>query len=585
MNIGGDNMRFWLGDITMPLRHGMYRHRNIMVPMRDGIKLATTVFRPLSGREPYPSILIRTTYGGIDFSLVKFFVKNGYVVVAQDVRGRYFSEGDVYSPHRYSRIDGYDTIDWIVQQDWSSNKVGTFGYSYLGENQIMLAAAKHPNHIAMITIGAGGAIGKAKESYGYFGIYENGVLNLATTLGWFTAAGATKHKIPPRPLNYETKMKTEMAGLPIFQLAKRVVPFQTGYEDFVSHPLTDSWWEEEGFISSDDTFSVATLHVNDWYDQTVHDTFRLAEHMAEHASHPRAKAQHILIDPGVHCSAGKLREGLVKIGEMEFQYKDIDFKNIYLKWFDYWLKGQRIKLPPRFRYFVINAGTWDSSSKWPPANIKFRRYYLSERGELTLVKPEPKENTRCPAVDQFIYNPLYPVPTIGGPICCTYRPGDIAGALDQRQLKGRDDILIYTSDELNSDLDLIGNVKATLYVSTTAADTDFTLKIVDQYPNGKAYNLQDGVVRLRYREGIGKPKLAKPDVIYPVELELRPIAYRFKEGHKIAVYISSSNFPRLARNLNTGEDEYKSSTIIVAENSIYRSDMYASCIELPILVK
>ena len=576
------NFRSLLGDMYLPLRYGIYRERNIMVEMRDGIKLASTIYRPMS-EGSYPAILIRTTYGGIDFNQIKCFLENHYVVIVQDVRGRYRSQGASYDPHRYSRPDGYDTIDWIVKQKWSSGKVGTFGCSYLGESQILLAATNHPNHIAMIAGGAGGAIGKARNSYGYFGLYENGVLNLASALGWFTAEGATNFKITPQPPDYAAKIRTEMIGLPVVQLARKTVPYATGYDDFVSHSLTDRWWEQEGYIDGHDSFSAATLHVNTWYDQTVHDTFRLAEFMAENAKHPRAREQCVLIDPGVHCQAGELQNGLMQIGEMKIQYKKLDFMKIYLDWFDYWLKGKKVDLPPRFRFFLIHANSWKSSDQWPPANVQLQNFYLNSERNLSLSKPELHiDSGTGEASDSFIYDPLNPVPTIGGPVCCTYMPDDIAGALDQSTLKSRDDVLIFTSGALKSDLDLTGNAKAILFVSTTALDTDFTLKLVDQYPNGPAYNLQDGVVRLRYRAGIDKPKLAVPGEIYRIELELRPIAYRFKKGHRIAAYISSSNFPRLARNLNTGEEEYKSQKTKVAENRVYRSNMHMSYLELPV---
>lgn len=574
-------LRLRLSDITMPLRHGIYRDRSIMVPMRDGVELSMEVHRPLSGKGPYPAILIRTTYGATDFSLNKFFVKNGYVVVVQHVRGRYRSQGDSYSPHSYSRSDGYDTIEWIVQQRWSSGKVGTFGCSYQGEAQIILAAANHPNHIAMIADGAGGAIGKAKKSYGYFGVFENGVLNLASALGWFTAEGAIYYKKTPRPDDYEMKMAMEMEGLPVSELAGRIVPYKTGFDEIVSRSLTDSWWDEEGYITEYDTFSAATLHVNTWYDQTVHDTFRLAAHMSERAVHPRAKSQHLLIDPGIHCGAGKLEKGPVQVGEMIFHYEDPDFFQIYLDWFDYWLKVKERSLPSRFQYFLIHGSRWETSRQWPPEKTEFRRFYFQKEGALGLDTQElTPENGET--FDGYVYDPLDPVPTIGGPICCTYRDVDIPGAIDQGYLKTRDDVLIYTSEKLESNLDLIGNAKATLYVSTSALDTDFTVKIVDQYPDGKAYNLQDGVVRLRYREGIDNPRLANPEEIYRVELELRPIAYRFRAGHRISVYVSSSNFPRLARNLNSGNAEYQDDVIVKASNSVYRVDPYASYIELPI---
>lgn len=577
------SLKHWLGDFSMPLRYGMYRERNIMVEMRDGIQLATDVYRPLSGG-PFPVILMRTTYGGTGFELNKFFVDNGYAVVVQDVRGRYGSQGEMYSPHRYSRSDGYDTIDWIIKQEWALGKVGTFGCSYLGESQIILAAAKHPNHIAMIAGGAGGAIGKAKKSYGYFGVYENGVLNLASALGWFTSRGATYFNTTPSYAEYSKKVQSEMAGLPVKEIASNVVPFKTGFDDIVSHKPTDGWWDQEGYIDSHDTFSTATLHVNTWYDQTVQDTFRLADYMAGNIDNPRAKKQHVLIDPGNHCEAGKLSDGIVKIGEMQFEYSHQNFKIIYLNWFDYWLKGAKVQLPPKFQYFVIHANNWRSSNQWPPAKVQYQNLYLNEKGKLNQSKPEiigATDNGQM--VDSYTYDPLDPVPTRGGPICCTFREGDIAGAVDQSELKSRDDVLIYTSNELDSDHDIIGNMKAILFVSTSATDTDFTVKVVDQYPNGKAYNLQDGVLRLRYRRGVDKPKLAKPGEVYQVELELRPTAYRIKKGHKIAVYISSSNFPRLARNLNTGKEEYQTKETTIATNSIHRSNGYPSRIELPVV--
>jgi hypothetical protein len=170
---------------------------------------------------------------------------------------------------------------------------------------------------------------------------------------------------------------------------------------------------------------------------------------------------------------------------------------------------------------------------------------------------------------------------MGGAICCTYRDYDIEGAVDQTPLKAREDVLIYSSDALTTDIDLIGNVKAVLYVSTSAIDTDFTLKIVDQYPSGESYNLQDGVIRLRYREGVQNPKPTEPGRIYRIELELRPIAYRFRAGHRIAAYISSSNFPRLARNLNTGDNSLETTEVEVAKNSLYFNDMHRSYIEIP----
>lgn len=582
-SVGTDKVVTFASDLTMPLRHDMESFRNVMVPMRDGVRLATDIYLPAGAENPYPVIYIRTTYGGIEFRHIKNFVSHDYAVVVQDVRGRFDSEGRYESPYWTAGRDGYDTIDWIVSQPWSTKKVGTFGCSYLGETQIILAAENHPNHIAMIASGAGGAIGKAKDSYGYFGVFENGVLNLASGLGWFTAETAKAFKIPTRPDTYEERIRTYMDHLPISKMAEKIVPYETSFNDIISHPLTDPWWDEQGSIDSSDEFSAATLHINDWFDQTAHDTFRLAEHMADNARHPRAKSQHVVIAPGVHCGADKLKPGEVTIGEMSFKYIAKDFGQLYIDWFDHWLKDKRKKLPPRFEYYSIHSDQWVTSAKWPPSSTSNQRYYLLPDHHLANGPPESNGSLAFQrAYEEFTYDPRDPVPTMGGPICCTYRPQDKPGPFDQTPLKSRQDVLVYSSEVLMEDKELIGNVKVVLFVSTDAHDTDFTVKLVDHYPDERAFNLQDGIVRLRYRNGIKNPRLVEPGHIYRIELEMRPIAYRFKKGHRIEFHVSSSNFPRLARNLNTGKDEYSDSEIFVATNRVYLSGENHSYVELPI---
>ena len=570
----------WFADSIMPLRHGIHRQQNIMVAMRDGTKLATDIYLPLFSGDSFPVILIRSTYGGYDFQEIKYFVKNGYAVVFQDVRGRFRSQRHYYTPHRYSRDDGYDTMEWIIKQKWSSGKIGTLGYSYLGENQIILAAAKHPSHICMIANGAGGAIGDAKESYGYFGIYENGVLNLASALGWFTSNGVVDQNVTPVPKNYREKIISNIIKLPVIELAKQIVPYQTGFEEHVAHSLTDPWWREQGYISTEDSFSTAGLHINTWYDQTTQDTFRLAALIMENKVHERAGHQYVIIDPGNHATTGRYKDGIIRIGEMEVEYKELDFLKIYLDWFDYWLKDKKSSLPPRFQYFLIHSGKWKTADTWPPPETKTIRLYLNEGGELLWEKPPTDQNKTV--FDRYDYNLLFPVPTIGGSICC-FNGNEESGAFDQAPIKSRSDVLIYRSDVLQNDFDFVGDAKASIYISTDSPDTDFTLKIVDEFPDGTSYNLQDGVVRLRYRNGVERPQLAIPGNIYNIKLIFRPMAYRFKSGHRISLYISSSNFPRLSRNLNTVDDSNTTKEARVAINSIYRNKNYPSYLEIPII--
>lgn len=576
------SLKQWLSDVTLPMRKGVHVSRNVMVPMHDGIRLSTDVYRPPTRNDRYPVILIRTTYGGVPFDSVKQFVDNNYAVVVQHVRGRYNSEGRFESPYRDSAQDGYDTIDWIVSQAWSTDKVGTFGCSYLGESQIILAARNHPNHVAMIASGAGGAIGKAKDTYGYFGVFENGVLNLASSLGWFTAEGAKDFNITPRPTDYEERMRTYMDSLPVSDIAKKVAPYETGFDDIINHPLTASWWDEEGYTHPDDQFSVATLHINDWFDQTAHNAFRLAQHMAENARNPRAKSQHVLIAPGTHCEADKLKSGNITVGDMSFGYDARDFRQIYLNWFDHWLKQEPIELPAKYEYYSVHSGSWATSDQWPPESATEVIFQLRPGGRLERQAGLDTEHDPGQAYDEFTYDPMDPVPTLGGPICCTYRPEDRAGVLDQRPLKSRQDVLVYTSEPLEQNLALTGNASVVLHVSTNATDTDFTVKMVDHYPDGRAYGLQDGVVRLRYRDGVDQPSLVNPDQVYRIELEMRPLAYVFKAGHRIEFHVSSSNFPRLVRNLNTGNHEYNNANTFIATNRVHFSADTPSYVTLPV---
>jgi uncharacterized protein len=565
----------FIADKSMPWRHGIRRQSAISIPMRDGVKLSAGLYLPKEHARPLPTILIRTTYGGMDFPQIRLFAQSGYAVLMETVRGRYSSEGEYRSPYYRTREDGYDTIEWIVHQPWSNGRVGTFGCSYLGESQVMLAAARHPNHLAMVASGAGGAIGKAKKSYAYFGVFENGVLNLASALGWFTTEGRTDRRVPEVASDYAQRVRKHLGDIPVGRLGRLLGDYPTGFDEFTRHPLTDTWWEEQGYIGPNDRFSAATLHVNSWYDQTVLGSFQLAELMAENSDSDAASAQHLLIDPGQHCSMGKLTAGRAKLGEMEIDYHPVDFNRIYLDWFDHWLKGLPIALPPRYRFFLIHANEWRDSDTWPPKSSQERAFFLAPNR----LQPAPNEGSH---VQDYDYDPNNPVPTRGGSICCTYTSDEFPGAVDQTPLLERPDVLHYASDVLDQPLDVVGSPRAELHVATNAPDTDFTLKLMDIFPDGKMFNIQDAVVRLRYRNGIAHPELASPGEIYPVTFTLRPVAYRLQKGHRLGMQVSSSNFPRLARNLNTGEHEYLGTNIRIAHNQIFTGTRQQSVLWLPV---
>ena len=569
-----DSLRTQLSDWSFPYRFGVSKTSHIMVPMRDGVRLRSDVYLPLKG-EQFPTVLIRTTYEGFESDVSLFLAQQGYAVVHQHVRGRFGSEGD-YRVHAYSGRDGYDTLDWIVRQPWSNGKVGTYGCSFRGENQIILAAENHPAHVALIAEGAGGAIGSAQDSYGYFGVFENGVLNLASAAGWFSVHGRLANLDEAPDTAVAQSLAQHYSALPVAALGEQYIGYRTELDDFFSRKLTDGWWDEQGYISHHDRFSAAALHVNTWFDQTAHDTFRLAEHMRQHAMNERAKQQHVLLGPGQHCQGKNLKSGTISVGQMKFAYTEIDYKQIYLDWFDYWLKDKEVSLPPAYRYFTVHENLWQPSEAWPPLATSERRWFLSE-GQL-LNEPPADDG-----VIEYRYDPADPVPTLGGTICCTGNSVvNKAGLVDQRNLLSRKDVVLFKSEPLDADVKVTGNAKVALRVASSATDTDFTVKLVDVYPDGRHFNVHDGVMRMRYREGVARESLIEPGRIYAIELELRPVSYVFKAGHQLALMVSSSNFPRLARNLNTGGVEYQESGYETAVNQIYFGGQHASFLSLPV---
>jgi putative CocE/NonD family hydrolase len=360
------------------------------------------------------------------------------------------------------------------------------------------------------------------------------------------------------------------------------VEFETDYEDFVSHSLADSWWEEMGYISDKDTFSTPALHVNGWFDQTVGDTFSLAELMKENATNRDGVHQSVIIGPGGHCSFEDASVDMT-IGDLPVPGGHFNYRDLYLSWFDYWLKGIG-PYPPRavpYRIFMLGLNKWLVFDEWPPKSSESFRLYLhsgvkdsSADGILNTLPPTGDE-----VADTFNYNPENPVPTIGGSICCTGNHDDRPGSFDQRRLESRSDILIYTSEVLSQNLTLVGPFDAVLYISSSAKDTDFTIKLIDVWPDGRAFNVQDGVLRTRYRNGFKKEVPLETNEVNRITIRLRPIAYQFNTGHRIRVHISSSNFPRLARNLNTGKKEYTSSAATVARNSVYHDSLHVSYLQ------
>jgi len=594
-----------------PVHAEIRLEKTVLVPMRDGVRLSTDIYSPAGVEGPLPVVMIRLPYNKNRYlglrnpgSDAHFFAGHGYHVVVQDMRGRFESEGE-YLVSAADGNDGYDTIEWISNQPWSNGKTGTFGCSYLGENQIQLSATRHPNHSAAIPLAAGGGYEGTSRQFMFI---DGGVPELASSLSWFWRAGVKHHLKRPEGMT-DLEFRNDAA---LFEPWPHVTPLDfskafwhlpsagivrdfggptSDYEDFFSHSPADPYWDALNYVGDDDQFNVPALHVNSWYDGGVNETLILFNLFRKNASSDHTRDnQFAIISPTAHCMSEQQEnwENAV-IGNLAMGDISKDYFRIYLDWFDHWLKGidNGVTEMPKLQYYAMGANEWRSADTWPLGNTEYQSYYLHSEGDantrggsgtLSTTAPEDKESA-----DNYQYDPGDPVPTLGGAICCISKDAAPAGAYDQAEVENRQDVLVYTSDELDRDLEVTGPITATLFVSSSAKDTDFTVKLVDVYPDGATYNVQDSILRARYREGYEKKVFMEPDGVYRLDIDLHATGNVFLKGHSIRLQVSSSNFPRFVRNLNTGGNNYDETEFVVARNTIHHSAEYSSHIVLPVV--
>lgn len=574
----------------MPLRAaiaGVAIDPHVRIVMPDGVHLAATLYRPRAGQGRLATIYMRLPYGrsryGESLWAAQYFFRHGYAVLVQDVRGTSGSEG-AFLPWRGATADGVATLHWIARQPWSNGKVGTYGCSALGELQYALARAGNPVHAAMITSGAGGGIGSAQGSYEYFGLFEGGVFELASGYGWLSQYGAKSARAPP-PRVADTA--SILQGLPISGLVRRVRPGPNAYDDFLQTPLADRRWEQLDYVSADDRLDVPTLAINTWGDQTLSGTLALAAQAREHPTPGARMRQHVVLAPGNHCEQQDIGDP-GQFGELPVANTQQPYDEWSLRWFDYWLRGRGDGLAglPGYLYFVLGENRWLAADSWPPAAAREQRWYLGGGGHANSAGGDGLLTTRLPAIashDQYLYDPADPAPSRGGPQCCTGNPSDRAGPADQHEVESRPDVLVYTSAPLPRPLRIVGPLHARLVVSSSAADTDFIARLVDVWPDGRAISIQEGALRARYRNGIARPELMVPGQRYQLTVEMRSIAYLLPRGHRLRLDVTSSSFPRLERNLNTGGRNFDETATVVARNRVHHGADAPSFLALPVL--
>jgi predicted acyl esterase len=573
--------------VPMPRpRHAVRLEKDVKVTMRDGVELSTDLHFPEGVDEPLPVVLMRTPYDKSGQRGAgrppRVFAGQGYVVAVQDVRGRHASQGAFRVSSAQEGLDGYDTVTWLAAQPWSNGRVGTFGCSYLGEVQYMLAALRHPSHAAAIPQ-AGCAWGDSGVSA--FGFRRYGVLELAGAFGWFRTNGSKVFPVPPLPpIDYDRALR----DLPVGDLLRTHGGPPSDFEDVASRPASDPYWDYLGQITTEDRFDVPALHVNSWYDPTPRSTLALFNAMRHGAEGPRGRDnQFLLMSPAGHCESEQLRWP-TRIGRRWLGDARFDYWGLYVRWFDRWLKDVEngVTSEPRARLYVMGRDEWRSESEWPLARTRYTPYYLSSGGRANSLHGDGALGPETPtaeAADELVYDPEDPVPTLGGTLCCVGGLDADPGAFDQSETERREDVLVYSTPPLDEGLEVTGPIEATLYVSSSAPDTDFTAKLVDVYPDGRAFNIQEGIARARYREGRDREVWMSPGGVYELRIDLEATSNFFGAGHRIRLEISSSSFPRWERNLNTGGRNHDEARGVPARNRVHHSPRHPSHVLLPVI--
>jgi putative CocE/NonD family hydrolase len=600
-------------------RYDVVTTKNVMVPMRDGVHLATDVYRPSRNGSPvegkFPALLERTPYNKDHMSSANYFVPRGYVVVFQDVRGRYKSEGR-WIPIRDDPNDGFDTAKWIGEQPWSDGIIGTMGSSYDGATQHALAIANAPYVKAMVPR-------NAMSDFGRYGVRHNGAFELrffnwvltmgnaagSNDAGVAAARAASDPAAADALIDMGQRVREYARSLPL-RPGTTPLKFAPDYESWLieamSHGDYDDFWKNAGSSVVDhlaEYKDVPEYHTTGWYDSWGASVANL--NYVE-LRKTKKSLQRLIIGPWIHSSENRSYAG-------EAQFTDdaaLDLMAFHLRWFDHWLKGidNGVDREPPVRIYVMGGGDahktpegrifvgghWREENEWPLARAVPTPYYLHTSGRLS-----PEKATKDRPVT-YVFDPRNPVPTLGGNVSSQ---GTLMfqGAADQRcradfwlcsnsnPLSARNDVLVFQTDPLAGDMEVTGRLVVKLWAASNALDTDFTAKLVDVYPPSAGFaagvelNIADSIVRARYRNGPGKAELLKPGQPYEFTIEMYPTSLVFKRGHRIRLDISSSNFPRFDVNPNTGEPLNNNRRSQAAENTIYLDAEHPSRIILPLI--
>ena len=597
--------------------------RKLMVPMRDGAKMQFDVYRPKNTTGPVPAIFVRTPYNmnywdvtlgaPADMTAQLDAVKRGYAYVGANERGHFFSEGnyDILGP---PLTDGTDEIQWISSQSWSNGKVGLIGCSSTAEWQMAVAAQAPKGLGAIIPQGFGAGVGRVGPYYEQGNWYRGGAVQMLF-IDWLM--GEQNQVRPQMPKN--ATQADLIRAAKSFDLAQRMPPvdwaknfWHLPVKDLIKnvdgpHGIfadsmpgiatggamiqrapNDPAWYRGGLFHDNMKINVPGLWFMSWYDVSVGPNLATYNHVRKTADPAIANQQYAVIAPTLHCSYTRATENTV-VGERSMGDARYDYSALTYGWFDHFLKGENNRLldtMPKVRYFLMGANEWKTSDVWPPRGAESLTFYLSSGGNANTLNGDGVLTTKAPAKDtpdKFEYDPMKPVMSHGGNVCCQANALS-GGALDQREIEARPDILVYTTEPFKEGTEVSGPMTFTVYVSSDRKDTDVTVKVIDVYPDGRAYNLDETIQRVRYREGYDKkPVMMEPGKVYKVPLQPMTTSNYFPAGHRLRIEVSSSNFPRFDRNLNTGGNNYDETTGLVAHNAVHHSAEYPSSLQITVV--
>jgi len=543
---------------------------DLRIPMRDGVVLYGVLYRPVEG-DRFATLLLRSPFDTqrplyVDWAIR--FAQSGYAVVLQDVRGRYES-GGVFEPYIHETEDGFDTHQWLVRQPWCDGTIGTFGISYPGFTQILPATLRSPHLKALVPTA------NQEDNYGH--LRFNGVLQLENAMNFL--------RLGNRTLQIDGTSAIDMAlihrRLPLISALDDVSdrPF---YRDIVRHPTFDGFWKSCSMKQRYGDVDVPALFITGWYDNLLREGFKcFAGWSTQARSRKTRRLTKLLVGPWTHDAIGSDGAG----GDITFgSDAAVDIPAVHLRWYDRRLKGidNGIDDEPPVRIFVMGENVWRFENEWPLARTEWTRFYLHSGGSANSLLGDGRLDTAGPGAeptDTYRYDPMNPVPTTGGQSMMMNH----TGPRDRRPVERRDDILVYTTEPLQHDLEVTGPVELTLFAASSQPDTDFTGTLVDVHPDGRAIIICEGIIRARYRQSNETPTLIEPGAVLEYRFSLSETSNVFKAGHRIRLEVSSSNFPRFDRNQNTGNLEGVDDEVTDADQMIHHSAEYPSHLTLAVI--